>query len=162
MFEQLVRGESGERSARGFMHSCGRASGVSCTVSQFSTLGIRSIQSIHSRGSSNFEALTPGITLNSQLSKCPVYLTMRNIFYALASWHQGYDGFQVKTIMVFLRIIMVWAFRQIPTMTKSHHGGNMSLIGEVGFCHRHIPTIDNYNDEVRLGDMVDQLRFLKG
>ena len=32
-------------------------------------------------------------------------------------------------------------------MTKSHHGGNLSLRGEVGFCHRHIPTIDNYNDD---------------
>ena len=47
------------------------------------------------------------------------------------------------------------AFRQIPHMTKSHHGGNMSLIGEVGFCHRHIPTIDNYDDEVGLGVFVD-------
>ena len=40
------------------------------------------------------------------------------------------------------------AFRQIPTMTKSHHGGNLSLMAMVGFCHQHIPTIDNYNDEV--------------
>ena len=45
--------------------------------------------------------------------------------------------------------------QQIPHMTKSHHGGNMSLIGEVGFCHRHIPTIDNYDDEVGLGVFVD-------
>ena len=50
---------------------------------------------------------------------------------------------------------MMMAFRQIPHMTKSHHGGNMSLIGEVGFCHRHIPTIDNYDDEVGLGVFVD-------
>ena len=58
-------------------------------------------------------------------------------------------------------LVKIMAFRQIPTMTKSHHGGNMSLIGEVGFCHRHIPTIDNHNDEVGLGGMVDQLRFVK-
>ena len=43
--------------------------------------------------------------------------------------------------------IIMMAFRQIPHMTKSHHGGNMSLIGEVGICHRHIPTIDNYDDD---------------
>ena len=29
-----------------------------------------------------------------------------------------------------LFIIIIMAFRQIPHMTKSHHGGNMSLIGE--------------------------------
>ena len=38
--------------------------------------------------------------------------------------------------------------QQIPTMTKSHHCGNLSLMAMVGFCHQHIPTIDNYNDEV--------------
>ena len=60
--------------------------------------------------------------------------------------HPSRDG---KVMM----IIMVT--QQIPHMTKSHHGGNMSLIGEVGFCHRHIPTIDNYDDEVGLGVFVD-------
>ena len=52
-------------------------------------------------------------------------------------------------------VIIIMVFRQIPHMTKSHHGGNMSLIGEVGFCHRHIPTSDNYDDEVGLGVFVD-------
>ena len=61
-----------------------------------------------------------------------------------------------------MMMMMMMAFRQIPTMTKSHHGGNMSLIGEVGFCHRHIPTIDNYNDEVMLGGIVGQLGSVKG
>ena len=64
--------------------------------------------------------------------------------------------------MMMIVMMMMMAFRQIPTMTRYHHGGNMSLIGKVGFCHRHIPTIDNYNDEVRLRGMVDQLRFVKG
>ena len=32
-------------------------------------------------------------------------------------------------------------------MTKSHHGGNMSLIGEVGFCHRHIYDDDDDADD---------------
>ena len=64
-------------------------------------------------------------------------------------------------IMMMIMMMIMMAFRQIPTMTKSHHGGNMSLIGEVGFCHRHIPTIDNHNDEVGFGGMVDQLRFVK-
>ena len=38
-------------------------------------------------------------------------------------------------------MMMTTAFRQIPTMTKSHHGGNMSLIGEVGFCHGIFPPL---------------------
>ena len=38
--------------------------------------------------------------------------------------------------------------QQIPTMTESHHWGNLSVMAMVGFCHQHIPTIDNYNDEV--------------
>ena len=58
-------------------------------------------------------------------------------------------------IIITVTMMMIMAFRQIPHMTKSHHGGNMSLIGEVGFCHRHIPTIDNYDDEVGLGVFVD-------
>ena len=56
---------------------------------------------------------------------------------------------------------MTMVTQHIPTMTKSHHGGNMSLRGEVGFCHRHIPTIDNYNDEVRLASIVGQLGSVK-
>ena len=52
-------------------------------------------------------------------------------------------------------MVIVMVTQQIPTMTKSHHGGNMSLIGEVGFCHWHIPTIDIYDDEVGLGVFVD-------
>ena len=50
------------------------------------------------------------------------------------------------TIMIMMIMIRM-VTQQIPHMTKSHHGGNMSLIGEVGFCHRHIPTIDNYDDD---------------
>ena len=49
----------------------------------------------------------------------------------------------------------------IMIMTKSHNGGNMSLIGEVGFCHRHIPTIDNHNDEVGFRGMVGKVGFMK-
>ena len=38
------------------------------------------------------------------------------------------------------------AFRHIPTMSKSPHGGNMSLMNMLGFCHD-IPTIENYYDD---------------
>ena len=33
------------------------------------------------------------------------------------------------------------AFRKIPHMTKSHHGGNMSIMIKVGMCQRQNPTI---------------------
>ena len=58
-------------------------------------------------------------------------------------------------MMIVVMVMMMMVTQQIPHMTKSHHGGNMSLIGEVGFCHRHIPTIDNYDDEVGLGGFVN-------
>ena len=60
-----------------------------------------------------------------------------------------------------MMMIMMMAFRQFPTMTKSHHSGSMSLIGEVGFRHRHISTIDNYTDGVGLRGLVGQLGFVK-
>ena len=51
-------------------------------------------------------------------------------------------------MMVMAAMMMMMVTQQIPTMTKSHHGGNLSLMGMVGFRHQHIPTIDNNNDEV--------------
>ena len=54
----------------------------------------------------------------------------------------------MMTMMTMIMMMMTMVTQQIPHMTKSHHGGNMSLIGEVGFCHRHIPTIDNYDDDL--------------
>ena len=38
--------------------------------------------------------------------------------------------------------------QHIPTMTKSHHGGNMSVMIKVGICQCQNPTI---YDEVQLG-----------
>ena len=55
--------------------------------------------------------------------------------------------FQIRTVTMMMMMMMMTVTQQIPHMTKSHHGGNMSLIGEVGFCHRHIPTIDNFDDD---------------
>ena len=38
--------------------------------------------------------------------------------------------------------------QHIPTMTKSHHGGEMSIMIKVGMCHCQNPTI---HDKVQLG-----------
>ena len=48
-------------------------------------------------------------------------------------------------------IIIIMACRQIPTMTKTHHGGNLSVMNMVGICRWQNPTIDNDDDEVGLG-----------
>ena len=36
--------------------------------------------------------------------------------------------------------MMMMACQHIPTMTKSHHGGEMSIMIKVGMCQRQIPT----------------------
>ena len=38
-------------------------------------------------------------------------------------------------------IIIVMACRHIPTMTKSHNGGEISVMIKVGMCQCQIPTI---------------------
>ena len=45
-------------------------------------------------------------------------------------------------------ITKMMACRHIPTMTKSHHGGNMSVMIKVGMCQCQNPTI---HDKVQLG-----------
>ncbi len=50
------------------------------------------------------------------------------------------------------------AFQQIPTMTISHHGGNVSVMKLEGFCHRKFPPLINGEDV--LVDS-DQLGFEK-
>ena len=47
----------------------------------------------------------------------------------------------VMTTMNFIIMIMMTACRHIPTMTKSHHGGEMSVMIKVGMCQCQIPTI---------------------
>ena len=51
-----------------------------------------------------------------------------------------------QTYVIIITIIM--ACRHIPTMTKSHHGGNMSVMIKVGMCQCQNPTI---HDKVQLG-----------
>ena len=56
----------------------------------------------------------------------------------------------MMTMILKMVMMIIMAFRQIPTMTKSHHGGNLSLMAMVGFCHQHIPTMVIHNDEAGL------------
>ena len=53
-------------------------------------------------------------------------------------------------------IMIVMAFRHIPTMTKTHHGGILSVMKLVGICRWQNPTIDNDDIEIGLeGKMVN-------
>ena len=45
-------------------------------------------------------------------------------------------------------MMMMMVTQHIPTMTKSHHGGNMSVMIKVGMCQCQNPTI---HDKVQLG-----------
>ena len=44
-------------------------------------------------------------------------------------------------IVIVIAIVIVMACRHIPTMTKSHLGGNMSVLIKVGMCQCQNPTI---------------------
>ena len=46
----------------------------------------------------------------------------------------------VKMITMMMMMMMMVACRHIPTMTKSHHGGNVSVMIKVGICQCLIPT----------------------
>ena len=56
----------------------------------------------------------------------------------------------IITMMMMTMMIMMMAFRQIPTMTKSHHGGNMSEMDMVKFCQGVFPPLKMV--EVGLGE----------
>ena len=62
----------------------------------------------------------------------------------------------VPLIPVILTNIKMMACRHIPTMTKSHHGGEMSVMIKVGMCQCQIPTI--HHDELYLFNSSPVLR----
>ena len=49
------------------------------------------------------------------------------------------------------RVKKMMACRHIPTMTKSHHGGEMSVMIKVGMCQCQIPTI---HDKLQLQQLA--------
>ena len=54
-------------------------------------------------------------------------------------------------MVTMMMTMMMLACRHIPTMTKSHHGGNMSVMIKVGMCHCQNPTI---HEKVQLNILV--------
>ena len=62
---------------------------------------------------------------------------------AIPATHTGEPAAGPKVIIVIIIIIMVT--QHISTMTKSHHGGEMSLMMKVGMCQCQKPTI--HHDE---------------
>ena len=56
-----------------------------------------------------------------------------------ASHHAAGDG--VEKDYKHLMMMMMTVTQHIPTMTKSHHGGEMSVMMKVGMCQCQKPTI---------------------
>ena len=53
-----------------------------------------------------------------------------------------------------LSIIIIMACRHIPTMTKSHHGGEMTVMIKVGMCQWQNPTIHDKHDKLQLQQLA--------
>ena len=47
-------------------------------------------------------------------------------------------------LIVIVIVIVIMVTQHIPTMTKSHHGGKMSVMMKVGMCQCQKPTIHHY------------------
>ena len=67
-------------------------------------------------------------------------------------WDTSLDFFAPKKVsltmmmmmMVMMMMIMMTVTQHIPTMTKSHHGGKMSVMMKVGMCQCQKTTIHPY------------------
>ena len=55
---------------------------------------------------------------------------------------------ECDNMMMMMMMMMMMVTQHIPTMTKSHHGGNVSVMIKVGMCQCQNPTIQ---DKVQLG-----------
>ena len=51
------------------------------------------------------------------------------------------------------------AYRHIPTMTNSHHGGFLSVMIMVGICQWQNPTIDEDDEELQLFNQLTQFNL---
>ena len=68
---------------------------------------------------------------------------LRRAYYAAVSFVDSELGRvidEVVTLMVAVMMMMM-VTQHIPTMTKSHHGGKMSVMMKVGMCQCQKPTI---------------------
>ena len=53
----------------------------------------------------------------------------------------------IMAMMTTTMVMMMMVCQHILTITKSLHGGNMSVMNKVRIYHRHIPTIDDDEDD---------------
>ena len=57
-------------------------------------------------------------------------------------------GPRIRPPQIIIIITIVMVTQHIPAMTKSHHGGNMSVMIKMGMCQCQNPTI---HDKIQLG-----------
>ena len=76
-----------------------------------------------------------------------VNLSLRNLAIAAGLQvnrsHRKLDDDEsiVEGMVMMMIVMMMVACRHIPTMTKSHHGREISVMIKVGMCQCQIPTI---------------------
>ena len=58
-----------------------------------------------------------------------------------------------------MMMMMMMAYRHIPTMTNSHHGGFLSVMIMVGICQWQNPTIDEDDEELQLFNHSTQFNW---
>ena len=114
----------------------------------------------------SYQLLCPNLSIWTPMVKWSMMIHLHLCWSC--SFCQGYVGFSkftspvtfgalfvfhsqnALTIPIIITIIIVniiiittiaMACRHIPTMTKSHHGGEMSVMIKVGMCQCQIPTI---------------------
>ena len=60
---------------------------------------------------------------------------------------------------MMMTMMMMMAYRHIPTMTNSHHGGFLSVMIMVGICQWQNPTIDEDDEELQLFNHLTQFNW---
>ena len=75
---------------------------------------------------------------------CTKYEVYWRLYQLTESFSPGKTRRASKNWKLSKVMMMITACHNIPTMTKSHHDGNMSVMNMVGFCRQHIhPTIED-------------------
>ena len=95
----------------------------------------------------------------------PTYISIHSLLHTRKTWQK--ESYKRSSSLLFLDW-MQWHFKNlsltveiaphhqavimvtqhIPSMTKNHHGGNLSVMNMVGICRWQNPTFDNEDDEV--------------
>ena len=105
--------------------------------------------------------ICPGCISNPELTFAVIFqqLTLTQIGPKVLTW-LGWINSSMNPVIYaccstefrrYLESFIIMVAQYIPTMTKSHHGGEMSVMMKVGMCQCHIPTI---HDKLQLQQLA--------